>query len=81
MRARGYCTGAALAAGVSATATAIGIAKERESLRPDLSGRWQLNRQLSENAEAKVESMQSQSSGGHGSGRHGGLGGLFGGTQ
>jgi hypothetical protein len=49
--------------------------QERESRRPDLSGRWQLNRELSENAEEKLERMQSSQ--GHGPGRHG-LGGLFG---
>lgn len=54
------------------------FAQQRESLRPDLSGRWQLNRELSENAEAKLEQMHSSQRGGHGPGRHGGLlGGLF----
>lgn len=49
------------------------ITQERESLRPDLSGRWQLNRELSENAQAKLEHMQSSQGGGHGPGRHGGV--------
>lgn len=48
------------------------VAQERESLRPDLSGRWQLNRELSENAQAKLERMQSAQGSGHGPGRHGG---------
>src|SRR5262245_42612160 len=83
MRTQGYCTVPALVAlvGVLATTTAIGIAQERESLRPDLSGRWRLNSELSEKAEAKLEGMQSQAAGGRGPGRHGGPGGLFGGTQ
>lgn len=49
--------------------------QERESRRPDLSGQWQLNRELSENAQEKVDRMQSSQ--GHGPGRHG-FGGLFG---
>lgn len=53
------------------------ISQQRESLRPDLSGRWQLNRERSENAEAKLERAQTSQAGGHGPGRH--LGGLFGG--
>jgi hypothetical protein len=51
------------------------IAQEGERVRPDLSGRWQLNPQLSENAQQKLDRMQSSQ--GHGPGRHG-LGGLFG---
>jgi hypothetical protein len=51
------------------------IAQERESLHPDLSGRWRLNQELSENAQAKIDRVQSSQ--GHGPGRHG-LGGLFG---
>jgi hypothetical protein len=47
--------------------------------RPDLSGPWQLNRQLSESAEAKLERLQSSQSSGHGPGRHGGDG--FGGSH
>lgn len=49
--------------------------QEREPARVDLSGRWQLNPELSENAQQKVDRMQT--SHGHGPGRHG-LGGLFG---
>src|SRR3990170_8688957 len=49
--------------------------QERETARPDFSGRWQLNRELSENAQQKIDRMQSSQ--GHGPGRHG-LGGLFG---
>jgi hypothetical protein len=56
------------------------IAQERADSRPDLSGRWELNDSLSENAKAKLESMHSsQPAGGHGPGRHGGLGRIFGG--
>lgn len=59
----------------------VGIASGRvngqqsEPIRPDLSGRWQLNSELSENAQAKIDRMQSSQ--GHGPRRHG-LGGLFG---
>jgi len=67
--------------GVLTATTTIGIGQERESPRPDLAGRWRLNRELSENAEAKLEGMRSQSSGGHGFGRHGGSGGSSGGAQ
>jgi hypothetical protein len=58
------------------------ITQERESSYPDLSGRWQLNRELSENAEAKLESMHGSQDGGHRppAGGHG-LGGLFGGGK
>ena len=55
-------------------------AQERVIVRSDLSGSWQLNRELSENAEAKLQHTQSSPRGGHGPGRHGGLlGRLFGG--
>src|SRR5262249_62033567 len=50
-------------------------AQGRASSRPDLSGRWRLNPELSENAESKLQGMQAQSGG------HMGLGGLFGGLQ
>jgi hypothetical protein len=54
------------------------ITQEPESIRADLSGRWVLNQALSENAQAKVDRMQSSQ--GHGPRRHGGfLGRLFGG--
>jgi hypothetical protein len=46
--------------------------------RPNLSGRWQLNTELSENGQAKVEQMHAGQEGGHGPGRHG-LGAMFGG--
>ena len=49
--------------------------QEREPVRADLAGRWELNQKLSENAQEKVDRMQSSQ--GHGPGRHG-LGGLFG---
>src|SRR5215813_5117836 len=45
---------------------------------PNLSGRWELNAGLSENAQEKLEKMQPRQDGGHGPGRHG-LGSLFGG--
>jgi hypothetical protein len=63
----------ALVGSLSAAGARV-IAQEPAS-PPDLSGRWQLNQQLSENAQAKVDRMQSSQ--GHGPGRHG-LGGLFG---
>src|SRR5262245_26401170 len=53
------------------------IAQGRNPGHPDLSGRWQLNAELSENAEPKLEAVHSGQSGGHGPGRH--VGGLFGG--
>lgn len=55
------------------------IAQQRDSSRPHLSGRWQVNRALSENAEAQLERAQSPQ-GGHRppAGLHG-LAGLFGG--
>jgi hypothetical protein len=65
----------ALAGSLVGAAHVRAIAQERESLRPDLSGRWQLNQKLSENAQAKIDRMQSSQ--GHGPGRHG-FGGLFG---
>jgi hypothetical protein len=71
----------ALVGSLTAVPRAIVVGQDRDPLRPDLSGRWRLNGELSENAEAKLERMQSQSSGGHGAARHGGLGGLFGGSQ
>jgi hypothetical protein len=51
--------------------------QERAASRPDLSGRWELNRDLSDDAKKKLESVQS--AGGHGPGRH--FGGIFGGGQ
>src|SRR6516225_1970831 len=80
MRTRRYCSMAALV-GVLATAITVGIAQERESPRPDLSGRWRLNRELSENAEAKLKGMHSESPGGQPAGGHGRLAGLFGGPR
>jgi len=81
MRTRRYCSMAALV-GVLATAITVGIAQERESPRPDLSGRWRLNRELSENAEAKLKAVRSESPAGHPAGGvMAGLAGLFGGSQ
>jgi hypothetical protein len=59
------------------------IAQERPDSRPDLSGRWELNPDLSDNAQKKIEGMRpSRPAGGHGPGRHGGwLGRIFGGGQ
>lgn len=69
-------------AGILVLATEIApvVTQERESLRPDLSGRWQLNRDLSEDAREKLQSMGGggDAGGGHGPGRHGGI---FGGGQ
>src|SRR5918999_1021873 len=77
MNGRALATGVVTCA-VLATGTNAGlIAQERESARPDLSGRWKLNVALSEDAEAKISRMQSSQ--GHGPGRHFGfLGRLFG---
>src|SRR5262245_9808787 len=63
--------------GIVATAM---VHAQDHSTRPELSGRWRLNHELSENAESKLQGMQSQS-GGYGPGRHMGPGGLFGGAQ
>ncbi len=52
-------------------------AQGSESLRPDLSGRWELNAELSENATAKLEQLAQ--AGGHGPRRH--FGGPFGGGR
>jgi hypothetical protein len=69
-----------IASGVITTATAHGAAQDRVAGRPNLSGSWQLNRDLSDDAKTKLESMHSsQPAGGHGPGRHGGLGRIFGG--
>jgi hypothetical protein len=38
--------------------------------RPDLTGRWTLNRELSENAEAKLAHLHAGGGGGHGPARH-----------
>jgi hypothetical protein len=59
-------------------ATAMVGAQDRDTTRPDLSGRWRLNEERSENAQSKLQEMQSQSAG-RGAGGHMGLGGLFGG--
>jgi hypothetical protein len=66
---------------VGAEAAAV-FSQARESLHTDLSGRWQLNRELSENAEAKLASMHESTGGGQTppAGMHG-LGGLFGGGK
>lgn len=64
----------ALAASLVAAWSVITSA-QREHARPDLSGRWTLNRELSESAEAKLDRLHSTQSSGHGPGRHGGAGG------
>ncbi len=67
------------ARGVSVAAQARAIA------RPDLTGQWQLNSDLSENTQEKLQSMAGggvragQGGGGHGPGRHGGFAGIGGG--
>lgn len=69
---------AALAGSLLVGGSVRAIAQQRESPRPDLSGRWTLNRDLSENAQAKIERMHASQGGGasqgHGPGRHGGGG-------
>lgn len=74
---------ALIACGVLTTATTRVTAQERVVGRPDLSGSWQLNRDLSDDAQEKVQSMRGGAAdagqGGHGPGRHGGLGRIFGG--
>ena len=52
------------------------VGQEHGSLRPDLSGRWQLNRELSEDAQVKLERMRSVPGSGHAPPSHG-FGGLF----
>lgn len=47
---------------------------QSETRRPNLSGRWILNTELSENAQAKLERMHGSQEGGHGPARHGGGG-------
>lgn len=51
---------AALVGSLLAAANVRAIAQERESLRSDLSGRWRLNQELSENAQAKVNGRDVQ---------------------
>jgi hypothetical protein len=71
-----------LVASLFAAGTVPVITQQRDSPRPDLTGRWHLNRELSESAEAKLEAMHSSQGGGHRppAGMHG-LGGLFGGGK
>ena len=78
MKYSGATTLVALVCGV-AMASVGAFAQSAESPRPDFSGRWQLNVDLSENGQAKVDRMQKSQ--GHGPGRHGlgFLGRLFGG--
>ncbi len=64
----------ALAGTLLAGGSVDAIAQPRESLRRSLSGRWTLNRELSENAEAKLERLHSSPGSGHGPARHGGGG-------
>jgi hypothetical protein len=61
-----------LVGSVMAADSARLLAQDRESPGPNLSGRWDLNRDLSENGETKLARMQSSQGGGHGPGRHGG---------
>ena len=63
-----------LAVSVGSSAGLSARTQERGSMRADLAGRWELNVPLSENAQQKVDRMQSSQ--GHGPGRH--FGGLFG---
>lgn len=68
-----------LAASLVCAGQTPAAAQGPEPSRPELSGRWELNRERSESAEAKLESMQGSPGGGHQppAGMHG-LGGLFG---
>lgn len=71
----------ALIASAVITATRADVtAQDRVVGRSNLSDSSLLNRDLSDDAKAKLESTHSsQQSGGHGPGRHGGLGRIFGG--
>jgi Spy/CpxP family protein refolding chaperone len=78
----------ACAAAVIAVLTAAGVSVAAQAgapLRPDLTGQWQLNRDLSDDAREKLQSMGGgggdASGGGHGPGRHGGFFGIFGGGR
>jgi hypothetical protein len=62
---------ATLVALVAIVLVSARVTTEPASSRPDLSGRWQLNTALSENAQAKLERLHASASG-HGPGRHGG---------
>jgi len=65
---------AAFAVSLLAGGSVRAHAHTRESSRSDLSGRWSLNRELSENAQAKLERLHAAQGGrqgaGHGPGRH-----------
>jgi hypothetical protein len=53
------------------TGTGVGAERRDAQSRPDLAGRWTLNRELSEDAEAKLQSFHAvQAGGGHGFARH-----------
>src|SRR5262245_49510982 len=55
------------------------VAQAPDAIHPDLSGRRDLNADLSENAYQKLEAMHSSQGGGRGAGGHR-MGGLFGGA-
>lgn len=61
-----------LAAVIATTSATMAAKRAQAPARPDFSGRWELNRDLSDDAKKKLDTMQS---GGHGPGRH------FGGGQ
>lgn len=72
----------AIAVGVLALGAVTTAAQPVTAARPDLAGHWQLNRELSDDARVKLKAINGRSGdtlGGHGPGRHGGLGRIFGG--
>ena len=84
-RSIGRLGGAAVVVSVFAL-TALSLAAQIGApRRTDLTGQWQLNRDLSDDARDKLQSMGHGSGngarGGHGPGRHGGIFGIFGGGQ
>ena len=77
---RSICT--TLVFGLLVVDTMSAISQAAQSQGIDLSGRWELNREASENAQSKLETMQASSGSGHRppAGMHG-LGRLFGGQD
>lgn len=59
----------AIVAGLVAGAR-VGAKRQDAQARPDLTGRWTLNRELSEDAEAKLAQLHAGGGGGHGPARH-----------
>jgi hypothetical protein len=65
-----------LIGGILAVSSVVVVTQAREPVRGDLSGRWELNADASENAYAKLDAMHSAN---HGAGRHS-FGAMFGGA-